>query len=371
MGCQHLCQNEEDKKIILADTGSKINHNSKDARVGVSRNPKKNEMTRQITNNNTDLTLNSYKCSMNIQETLNHRDVIRFTIKASNIHKMLPVWIEKSNPISFKVAGSWGFAEHNELFDCLGCTSFDEKPNNLNFGSLVGYIQGSPYFPIYHGLIITFDHDGPLYLFQNNGLYSVNPRGSLEVEIKGGISMTIYDINKNLGWDLNILDTSIPEMKEDEVALLVLLNKARTNPKLFAQQYLTGDDSENELKSVLIEMDPLDPLMTNKQIYDISKKHAIDLDIYSIAGHISSNGMTMEDRLIEANIYTKVFAENCIFGYNDPLEIILRLLIDEDNENRNQRKIILSRDFNVVGISIEPHSGEFCWSCIQDFILDS
>lgn len=368
MGCQQLCQNEEDKKIILADTGSKIS-NPKDARaVGVSRNAKKSGIG-ELTNN-TDLTLNSYKCSMNIQETLIQRDVLRFTIKASNIHKMLPVWIEKNCPISFKVAGNWGFAEHSELFDSVGCLSFEEKPNNLNFGSLVGYIQGLPYFPIYHGLVITFDQDGPLYLFQNNGLYSVNPRGYLEIEIRGGIPMTIYEIQKSLNWDLLVLDTSIAEMKEDEVALMVLLNKVRTNPKLFALQYLNGDETENELKGVLSAMEPLDSLTTSKQIYQISQKHATDLGKNRIAGHISSNGMTMEERLHEGSIFTKVFAENCIFGYNDPLEIILRLLIDEDNENRNQRKIILSKDFNTVGISIEPHSGEFCWSCILDFILD-
>lgn len=369
MGCQQLCQNaDEDKKIILADTGSKNTYNGKDQKI-LSRNPQK-KGDAQISNQN-DLTQSSYKCSINIQETLVQRDVLRITIKASNIHKMVPIWIEKNCPVSFRVAGEWGFAEHSELFDCHGCPTFDEKPSNLNFGSLVGYIQGLPYFPVYDGLTATYEQDGPLYLFQNNGLYSVNPRGSLEIEIKGGISTTIFEIEKNLGWDLSILDTSIQEMKEDEVALLVLLNKVRSNPKKFADQYLNGDDTESELRSVLYSMESLDPLTTNKQIYVISQKHANDLGLNKIAGHISSNGMTMEDRLNEGNIFTKVFAENCIFGYNDPFEIILRLLIDEDNENRNQRKIILSKDFNTVGISIEPHLGEFCWSCIQDFILDS
>jgi len=78
----------------------------------------------------------------------------------------------------------------------------------------------------------------------------------------------------------------------------------------------------------------------------------------------------MEERLVSNGINTKIFAENCIFGYNDPIEIILKLIIDEDNENRNQRKIILNKDFNMVGVSIEAHSGEYCWSCIQDFIHD-
>lgn len=370
MGCQQICQNDEDKNIILADTGSKTSSSFNAINVRQSRNQKQNTENLLSTNSKV-LTQRSFKCSNNVKEKLKHKDTLRFTIAASNVHKMIPYWIKKDCHIFFRVAGLWGFAEHCELFDCNGCPSFDEKPNNLYFGSLVGYVQGLPFFPIYDGLDITFDQEGPLYVFQNNGLYSVNPKGELEVEIKGGIPLTIEEIQKNMGWDLAILDTSIPEMKEDEVDLLILLNKVRTNPKLFVSQYLKGEENENDLSEVLLNMDILNPLSTNKKIYEVSKKHAIDLGLNELAGHISSNGMTMEDRLNSNSIFTKVFAENCIFGYNDPMEIMLRLLIDEDNENRNQRKIILSKEFNTIGISIEPHSGEFCWSCIQDFILDA
>lgn len=373
MGCQQICQNSDvDKKYIIADTGSKSAQNVNRSKAAKnSRNVKENDLNNYVSNNKS-LNESAYRCSLNIQETLVLKDMLRITIKASNVHKMIPIWIDKYTTVSFKVAGEWGFFEHNELFDSLGCPSFEEKPNNMNFGSLVGYIPGEPYFAVYDGMQIVPEKDGPLYLFQNNGLYSVNPRGSLEIEIKGGTPMSLYEIEKQLGWDLGNLDTSIPEMKEDEVALLILLNKVRTNPKLFAQQYLinTGKAVENELEEVLNTMDVLPVLSTNKKVYEISRNHAIDLGQNKIAGHTSSNGLNMEQRLQQGGINTKVFAENCIFGYNDPLEIILRLLIDEDNENRNQRKIILSKDFNIVGISIEPHSGEFCWSCIQDFIFE-
>ena len=335
--------------------------------------------------NNINNSNNKFNCSSNISEILSLKDTLRVEIKASNVHKMVPIWIPKNTKISFKVAGEWGFQEHNDLFDSLGCPEFEEKPNNLNFGSLVGYIPGDELFTIEDGIQIVSSKDGPLYLFQNNGLYSVNPKGVLELEIVGGIPMNYYDIEKKLGWDLNYLDTSIPEMKEDEINLLVLLNKARTNPKLFASQYLSSSTNasslnnpssnsrlaENELEEVLYNLEPLPVLYCNKQVYQVSKSHAIDLGQNKMAGHHSSSGNDLEERLRQGGINTKVFAENCIFGYNDPLEIIHRLLIDEDNENRSQRKIILSMDFNMIGIAIEPHPGEYCWSCIQDFILDS
>ena len=87
-----------------------------------------------------------------------------------------------------------------------------------------------------------------------------------------------------------------------------------------------------------------------------------------ICNYLSSNEIDMGGRLEKNGINSKKFAENCIFGYNDPLEIIMKLLINEDNELRAQRNIILNFDFNYVGISINPHKGEYCWSCIQDFI---
>ena len=163
-------------------------------------------------------------------------------------------------------------------------------------------------------------------------------------------------------------------MKEDEINLLIYINKVRTNPQLFAEQYLTNQyksEAEEELYKALMEMKPISRLTTSKELYIISLNHAQDLGENKLAGHESSSGLNMEQRLINNGINTKIFAENCIFGYNDPVEIILKLLIDEDNLNRNQRKIILNKDFNKVGISIEPHSGEYCWSCIQDFIMDS
>ena len=365
MGCQQICQNSDiDNKYIVADTGSKSANNRK---IENSRNFNKGNLTKNEYSATND---SNYRCSINIHETLNG---LKFIVKATNIHKIVPVWLKKGMTVSFKVSGEWGFFEHSELFDSMGCTSFDEKPNNMNFGCLVGYIPSEPFFTVFDELEYTPKRDGPLLLFQNNGLYSVNPRGYLEVEIKGGISMSLFEIEQKLGWNLSILDTSIPDMKEEESFLLVLINKVRSDPKLFAQQHLTnskGSVAEIELEELLYSLKPLNPLKTNKNIYEVSKKHALDLGMNKIAGHTSSNGLNMEQRLQEGGVNTKVFAENCIFGYNDPLEILLRLLIDEENENRNQRKIILSPDFNTVGLSIEPHSGEFCWSCIQDFILD-
>jgi uncharacterized protein YkwD len=369
MGCQNLCQNNiEDGKYTVSGVPGNDQISSR-TKIAYSRNVNKNNQL----NDHKTLT-ETYKCSLNIHETIVEKDMLRFTIKASNIHKMIPVWVEKNSLVSFSVAGLWSFQESTEMFSSVGCFNFEDKPNGMPFGCLAAYISNGPYFTVYDGLVLENQKEGPLYMFQNNGLYSVNPKGSLEVEIRGVKPMSIYEIEMNLGWNLALLDTSIPEMKEDEVNLLIYINKVRTNPKHFATQYLTNENksiAEKELiKLLMTEMEPIPRLLTCKELYSISLNHAMDLGKNKLAGHESSFGMNMEQRLVDKGINTKIFAENCIFGYNDPIEIILKLLIDEDNENRNQRKIILNKDFNMVGVSIEHHSGEYCWSCIQDFIMD-
>jgi len=254
----------------------------------------------------------------------------------------------------------------------MGC-QFEDSPNGMPFGCLAAYIGNGPPFMVFDGLVLEMlNNQGTLHMFQNNGLYSVTPKGNLMVEIRGIKTLSIYEIEKKLGWDLEILDTSIEEMKEDEKNLLIYINKVRTNPKLFAELYLTSPKTgaEQELAELLNEMEPISKLNTSSHLYKISLDHAKDLGLHNLAGHESSEGNDMEQRLKRNGIITKIFAENCIFGYNDPIEIIMKLLIDEENDQRNQRKIILNQEFNMVGVSIEPHSGEFCWSCIQDFIRE-
>lgn len=364
MGCQQICNtaDEENQQVVTTvNTANKELLPAKKSRVSNHEAIKASQ--------------SALKESINqISSPSSNPNIIKFTVNASNIHKMVPIWVEDQKSLIFKVNGKWGFKEAEELFDSMGCDSIntEEKPNNKPFGSLIGFIPGEELFVIFDELEYYPKRSGPLYLFQNNGLFSVTPIGSLDIEIVGGIPMSTYDIEKKIGWDLSLIDTSIPEMKEQEATLLVLINKARTNPKLFIDQFLNKEENpiDSELREEMESMQPVDPLSTSLDLYNLAKNHAIDLGESDLVGHMSTDGSSFEDRLKKVGIETKVFAENCIFGYNDPLEIVLRLLLDEDNEDRNQRKIILNREFNKVGLVIEPHKGEYVWSCIQDYIQE-
>lgn len=361
MGCQQVCMEKENEKE------NTLSNQTKEKPVKASK-CKSAESTSQLKND-----CSALRSSLKTPECTIQTGNLKIKFIATNIHKLMPIWIEKGRDIKFSIKGEWGFEEYDELFDYLGCSTFDEKPNGLNFGSLAGYIPGESYFAVTDKLEYTSNSDGPLYLLQNNGLYSVTPKGELEVEIEGGIQMSFEEIERCLGWEINELDTSVQEMREDEIALLILINKVRSNPQLFCKQYLVSRERqvEIELEETLRNLQPLPCLSCSSKLYRVSKNHSIDLSENQIAGHLSSDGLNVEQRLQRQGILTKIFAENCIFGYNDPIEILMRLLLDEDNDSRCQRNIILSQDFKFVGISIEKHKGEFCWSCIQDYTLET
>ena len=58
--------------------------------------------------------------------------------------------------------------------------------------------------------------------------------------------------------------------------------------------------------------------------------------------------------------------ENCSYGYDQAIDIVLTLMIDEGIKDVGHRKNILSEDFNSVGVAIRPHKN-YRINCVIDF----
>jgi uncharacterized protein YkwD len=82
-------------------------------------------------------------------------------------------------------------------------------------------------------------------------------------------------------------------------------------------------------------------------------------------GHTSSNGTTFENR-IRKKVKSGMIAENCDYGYSEPLDIVMSLLIDDGITNLGHRKNILNPSLNYVGIAIEKHK-TYRTTCVMDF----
>lgn len=146
------------------------------------------------------------------------------------------------------------------------------------------------------------------------------------------------------------------------------INKARTNPKEYAEKYLVpyvknGSASEamkeciNEMKA----MQPLPPLKFGKGLALAAQEWVRLQGPSEYIGH----DMNLKVRL-EKYCYFGFYSENISYGYNDARKIVIQLLEDDNVPSRGHRKTILSRAFTHVGIGCGTHKRDR-YMCVQDF----
>ena len=102
-------------------------------------------------------------------------------------------------------------------------------------------------------------------------------------------------------------------------------------------------------------------LQSEKDLYVIAKGHA------EISGKRGTTGHQRFDKRFNPIMgkYNSV-AENCAYGYNEAMEIVLKLLIDEGISSLGHRKNLLNPDYNSIGVSIKKHKS-YRHNCVMDF----
>ncbi len=159
----------------------------------------------------------------------------------------------------------------------------------------------------------------------------------------------------------------------DEV--VALLNAVRTNPQNFIVEYLNPYIEKNNLSenkyaaSLLADLKmraKMEALQLSSKISKISKAHALDLGSKGKVGHNSSDGSTFDKRLRQKAKAGGAIGENCDYGNERPIDIVMSLLIDDGIESLGHRKNILEPRFRLIGVAIEPHK-KYRVSCVMDF----
>ena len=158
-------------------------------------------------------------------------------------------------------------------------------------------------------------------------------------------------------------------MSEKERTVIYVLNLVRAYPALFAKtvvaQYpaLSG---KNELSknsyylSLLTTLQALNalPLLTdNEKCYQSAYCHAVQSGKTGYVGH---NRQTAE---CEKKKY--FFGECCDYGNDNPVEIVVTLLIDKDIASLGHRKILLGK-YTSAGVSIQAHK-TYRFNTVLDF----
>lgn len=155
-----------------------------------------------------------------------------------------------------------------------------------------------------------------------------------------------------------IVQTSFSQTNSEK-KVLDYINQVRTNPQLFLKEvalpYIKNNDySKNRYaKSLIRELEKLDsmrPLAFDNSLQEMSVDFAQEAGKKGWVGH-----RRVSQRFEKYADHVEITAENLQYGFDDPLDIVMDLLIDVDIPDLGHRKNILDPNFSIIGVSIEEH----------------
>lgn len=155
-----------------------------------------------------------------------------------------------------------------------------------------------------------------------------------------------------------------------EKQVVYYINLVRSNPALFEKtilkKYLDSTGMNNNYTKSLIktlkETKPMDVLQPSKELFDVAKLHAIK---FGKAGKIGHDNFAERTKSLKP-IFGSMVAENCDYGSERALDIVMSLLIDEGIPDFGHRKNILDPNYKFIGVSIQPHKKHGV-NCVMDF----
>jgi len=180
-------------------------------------------------------------------------------------------------------------------------------------------------------------------------------------------------------------------LNEEEKKIVFYMNLARTDGERFFNTYFQDfvnaynidmqrysnyndlkvnkkDKYYRGLKEDLQEIKGLSLFSPDETLTWIAQQHAKDLSKHNIAGHNSSDGRTVKDRI--SKFYPRrAMAENLAFGFSKGLANVCMLLLDKNVPDLGHRKTILGTGYNLsqVGVNIKSHPG-YRYCAVIDFI---
>jgi len=178
------------------------------------------------------------------------------------------------------------------------------------------------------------------------------------------------------GWEPEVVRSlhaaeGIGYLTEEEQKVVLFMNMARHDGPLFANTFLDAYVEENKvenssylrsLRRDLKKAQGLEPLLVEEDLTVVAQGHA---ELSGRTGHVGHKDFKKRFAPLRGNPYT-AWAENCSYGYEEAVEIVITLLIDEGVEGVGHRNNILNPGFNSVGVAIYPHK-TYRTNCVINF----
>jgi len=179
-------------------------------------------------------------------------------------------------------------------------------------------------------------------------------------------------------------------MNELEREVIHELNKVRSDPKRFAEEYmeelLTAFDgklftlpgSEIPIKTqegiqplkecirVLKKADPLPLLQPAKGLAKAAEELVEDQQTHGGIGHISRKGANPQKRIEKYGKWDICASEDITYGSEEARQIVISLLIDDGVPNRGHRKNILNPCTRFAGVAKGNHP-TYRAMCVIDY----
>lgn len=164
-------------------------------------------------------------------------------------------------------------------------------------------------------------------------------------------------------------------LTQAEKDVFLFANLARINPDKFSRTILARyviakkvkkNKYLNTLKSTLKRSKAMPVLKPREDLYKNAKRHALDMGRTGKIGHRSSKGKSFKKRLEPLSKTYVGVGENCQYGWDQGIDIVIDLLIDQDVPNYGHRKNLLEKAYIYMGASIEKHK-KYQWNCVQNF----
>lgn len=193
----------------------------------------------------------------------------------------------------------------------------------------------------------------------------------LQPGLKTSAQSSVWD-----SWDTETVrslhtGSDISWLNGEEQKVILFMNMARHNGPLFAETFVKSYMEENQIENTsylrslyrdLQDVSDLTPLIPETDLTAIAVGHAIKS---GETGHVGHRNIQKRFEPLKGNPYYE-WGENCSYGYDQALSIVITLLIDEDIKGVGHRKNILKESYNSVGVAIRPHK-TYRFNCVIDF----
>ncbi len=165
-------------------------------------------------------------------------------------------------------------------------------------------------------------------------------------------------------------------LTDEEKKVVYYTNLVRMNPSLFEKTYYAHYIDSTKTKptsftrslanDLSTRFKPMDILTPKEDLSEEAKSHAKDTGKSGKMGHFTSDNKSYAVRMLQFKSVYGSTAENCDYGKQDALSIVIHLLIDEGQAAIAHRKTLLDKNLKYVGVSIQEHKKEK-WTCVMDF----